>query len=114
MHLLNLTCAFAQPLHPNLASILIFNFLQRNLAFMDNSTWRQKLSYFTLFLPVRMYLLLFAVGTGLAYWWVNTQKPGVESAFGVVLALLVKVAAWFIVSVLLLSLLSVLVPFVLF
>jgi hypothetical protein len=81
---------------------------------MDNSTWRQKLSYFTLFLPVRMYLLLFAVGTGLAYWWVNTQKPGVESAFAVVLTLLVKVAAWFVIAILILSLLSVLIPFGLF
>ncbi|CAN5475280.1 hypothetical protein BH10BAC3_BH10BAC3_03330 [soil metagenome] len=81
---------------------------------MDNSTWRQKLSYFTLFIPVRIYLLLFAAGTGLAYWWINTQKPGAESAYGLVLALLVKVAAWFIISILLLSLLSVLVPFFLF
>lgn len=81
---------------------------------MDNATWRQKLSYFTIFIPVRIYLILFAVGTGLAYWWVNTQKPGEQNGYSLVLALLVKVAAWFIVATLLLSLLSVLVPYILF
>jgi len=81
---------------------------------MDNPTWRQKLSYFTLFIPVRIYLLLFAVGTGLAYWWINSQKTGAESAYTLVLALLVKVAAWFIGAILLLSFLSVFIPFALF
>ena len=81
---------------------------------MDNPTWRQKLSYFTIFIPVRIYLILFAAGTGLAYWWVNTQKPGEQNGYSLVLALLVKVAAWFIVAILLLSFLSVLVPYIAF
>src|SRR4051812_39835161 len=81
---------------------------------MDNPTWRQKLSYFTIFIPVRIYLLLFAAGTGLAYWWINTQKAGEQNAYSLVLALLVKVAAWFIVAILLLSFLSVLIPYLAF
>jgi uncharacterized protein (DUF58 family) len=81
---------------------------------MDNATWRQKLSYYTLFLPVRIYLLLFAMGIGLAYWWVNTQKTNADNAYNLVLALLVKVAAWFIAAILILSFLSVIIPFVIF
>lgn len=81
---------------------------------MDNPTWRQKLSYFTIFIPVRIYLILFAAGTGLAYWWITTQQHAEQTAYSLVLSLLVKVAAWFIVAILLLSFLSVIIPFMVF
>jgi hypothetical protein len=81
---------------------------------MDKATLRQKLSYYTLFVPVRFYLLLFVAALALASWWTSNQKTADETAFSVVLTLLVKVAAVFIVSVLVLSFLSVIIPFVAF
>lgn len=81
---------------------------------MINATWRQKLSYFTLFVPVRVYLLLFAAAVGMGYWWLTTQKTGGENAYNLVLALLIKVAAFFIAALLLLSFLSVFIPFAVF
>src|SRR6185295_12514554 len=81
---------------------------------MDKSTWRQKLSYFTLFIPFRFYLLLFAAGITLAWWWVLIQKPDDTNAFAAVLTLLIKVAAIFILAIFALSILSVVIPYLLF
>jgi hypothetical protein len=81
---------------------------------MDKATWRQRLSYLTLFIPFRLYLLLFIAGILLAYWWTSYQKPVEESAFAVVLALLIKVAAIFILAVLVLSFLTVFIPYIFF
>ena len=81
---------------------------------MNKASWRQKLSYYALFSPVRFYFILFIVGAWLAWLWLGTFSQTDTSSFTAVFALLVKVVFWFGVAVLTLSFLSVLIPFVFF
>jgi hypothetical protein len=78
---------------------------------MNNPTWRQRLSYISLFVPVRLYFLLFLAAAALAMWWVNRQHPIEPSLSGTLLTLLVKAAFAAAIILLVLSVLSVLVPF---
>ncbi|HSC52175.1 MAG TPA: DUF58 domain-containing protein [Phnomibacter sp.] len=81
---------------------------------MNKSTWRQRLSYISLFIPVRLYFLLFLAAAALALWWIRRQQPVEPNVTGDLLTLLVK--AGFATAFLLfgLSILSVLVPFLWF
>ena len=73
-----------------------------------------RLKYFSIFIPFRLYLLLFAAGITLAYLWLHASREGVESSFTAILALLTKALLLFGTAVLVLSFLSVLIPFILF
>ena len=81
---------------------------------MDNPSFGSKLKYFSLFVPFRLYLLLFVIGIFLANLWLSTQHTGIQSSFTAVLALLTKVLLWFGTALLILSLLSVLIPWIIF
>jgi len=56
---------------------------------MNHPTWRQRLSYFSLFVPVRLYLLLFVLATAIAWWWLQRQLPTDPSFTGSLLQLLI-------------------------
>jgi len=81
---------------------------------MDKSSRGQRLHYFSLFIPFRLYLLLFVAGIALAYSYLTWHHTGVESSFTAVLQLLIKVLLWFGIAMLSLSLLTALIPFIIF
>jgi hypothetical protein len=81
---------------------------------MEIPSFSARLKYFSLFVPFRLYLLLFVVGIFLANIWLKTQHTGIESSFTAVLVLLTKVLLYFGAALLILSLLSVLIPWVIF
>jgi len=81
---------------------------------METPSFGSKLKYFSLFVPFRLYLLLFVVGIFLAQLWLGTQHTGVESSFTAVLLLLTKVLLYFGTALLILSLLSVVIPWAIF
>ncbi|MCU0335922.1 MAG: hypothetical protein MUF62_12940 [Chitinophagaceae bacterium] len=81
---------------------------------MAQPTWRQRLSYYSLFVPVRHYLLFFVVAALLAWWWLQRQQPPEPSLAGSLLGLLVQAGLAAIGILLGLALLTVLVPFALF
>jgi hypothetical protein len=78
---------------------------------MNHSTWRQRLTYISHFIPVRLYLLLFLAASAIALWWVNRQYPAEPSMGGSLLQLLVKASIAAALLLLLLSFLSVFIPF---
>ncbi|HSR37680.1 MAG TPA: hypothetical protein VLL95_02100, partial [Phnomibacter sp.] len=78
---------------------------------MNHSTWRQRLTYISHFIPVRLYLLLFLAASAIALWWVNRQYPAEPSLGGSLLQLLVKASIAAALLLLLLSFLSVFIPF---
>ncbi|MES2774963.1 MAG: DUF58 domain-containing protein [Bacteroidota bacterium] len=81
---------------------------------MDTPSFSSRLKYFSLFVPFRLYLLLFVVGIFLANRWLHAENSGVESSFTAVLALLTKVMMWFGLALLTLGFLSVFVPWLVF
>lgn len=81
---------------------------------MAQPTWRQRLYYYSLFVPVRLYLLFFAAAALLAWWWLQRQQPPEPSLAGSLLSLLVQAGLAAISILLGLALLTVLVPFALF
>src|ERR1700712_5491842 len=81
---------------------------------MDKITLGSKLRYFLMFVPFRLYLVLFALGIFIATWFISLQPTGIVSSFSEILHLLVKILLWFGVIILSLSLVSVLVPYVIF
>lgn len=81
---------------------------------MNHPSWRQRLYYIAHFIPVRLYLLLFLAAAAIAQWWVGRQYPADPSLAGALLELLVKTAFSAATLLLLLSLASVLLPFLIF
>jgi uncharacterized protein (DUF58 family) len=81
---------------------------------MNTKTWRQRLSHIALFIPVKLYLLLFGFLLYVAHWWLQQQTPEDPSAMTAVTALLVKVTTTTILAILSLGLLSVVIPFAFF
>ncbi len=73
-----------------------------------------RLRYFSIFIPFRLYLLLFAAGIFVAWAWLQMHQHGVANSFTAILALLTKALLLFGAAVLILSFLSVLIPFILF
>lgn len=81
---------------------------------MEKVTFGSRLKYFSIFVPFRLYLVLFALGIWIATWFIGLQPSNINSSFSDVLHLLVKVLLWFGAIILSLSLLSVLVPYIIF
>src|ERR1700712_1008680 len=81
---------------------------------MQKVTLGSRLKYFSMFVPFRLYLVLFALGIWVATWFISLQPSNINSSFSDVLHLLVKVLLWFGAIILSLSLLSVLVPYIIF
>ncbi|MEO7311399.1 MAG: DUF58 domain-containing protein [Chitinophagaceae bacterium] len=81
---------------------------------METPSFGTRLKYISLFIPFRLYLLLFLVGLFLAKLWLDANYTGVGSSFTAVLALLTEILIWFGSVILILSLLSVLIPWMIF
>lgn len=81
---------------------------------MAQPSFTSRLRYLSLFIPFRTYFLLFAISIALAVLWLNGHRTGVESSFTALLTLLTKIMLGFGIGILLLSLLTVLVPYIIF
>jgi hypothetical protein len=79
---------------------------------MMKPTPLQRLSYWRIYAPLRLYFLLFLACGAVGWWWLGYHNPGSQGAVSTILLLLTKVTLTFVAALLLLSLLSVLVPFV--
>lgn len=78
---------------------------------MNHPTWRQRLSYLSLFVPVRLYLLLFVLATAIAWWWLQRQLPTDPSFTGSLLQLLIKAAFSAVLVLISFCLTTTLLPF---
>lgn len=81
---------------------------------MDNITLRSKLRYFLMFVPFRLYFVLFTVMAWLAQHWLKHQFPKSTSSFSVIIFLLMAVIFVFVMVVLSLFFFSVLIPYLKF
>ncbi len=85
---------------------------------MNWSGLQKKIKYYSFFLPLRWYGLLFSAALLLVYVWLKAKVPAVSedgaSSFGDIIGLLLKVALVFVLILLMLALLSVLIPYVVF
>ena len=81
---------------------------------MDKITLGSKLRYFSMFVPFRLYLVLFIVISLLATAWLGYQFPSKFSSFSVIMVLIILVIWKFIYVVLFLFFFSVLIPYLKF
>ncbi|TAD86859.1 MAG: DUF58 domain-containing protein [Bacteroidetes bacterium] len=78
---------------------------------MTKPTPTQRLSYWRIYAPLRLYFLLFIAFGLLGWWWLGYHTPSTPGAVSTILLLLLKVTFTFVGSLLVLSFLSVAVPF---